>query len=245
MSGSQHVYAQQAVACVNCSTVFWDAAHEVWEGAQWLRSLEQQILQVKYEILGWVEAVKTTAALPFRIFADATGTVREIQGVVQEAAMTGQNVKFMIDHLGSPYGWGGSIDDIPAALAQEDRAISFVMQRMGVAMARYQSGAADYSQRLATYEAQDVSGPTQAAMVANQIAATRGQQEAAQALVANSAFQALATAELRRAHREAMIQQKVAQNQDAMIRGACAQMTVIRPPVCNSGTGGAMIVASQ
>jgi P-type conjugative transfer protein TrbJ len=236
-------HAQATVFCANCSTFVWDEAHEIWEGAQWLRQLEQSILQVKYEILAWEEVIKTNLSLPFRIFNDITGTVTEIQGIAQEASMIGERTKFMIDHL-STSGFGGSLDDIPTALAQENASLSWAMNQLGLAAQRSQDIAADYSAQLAVLEAQEAEGPTQAAQIANQISATRGQQAAAYQAAEASAWQAMATAKLREAHKNELLEAKIAQNQVGAIAGACGQLTVITTAICQDGGGGVQMVAA-
>lgn len=229
--------AQQAVVCVNCSTTLSDAAHQVWEGLQWARNLEQQLLQVEYEIRSWTTLLQNTVSLPSRIFNDVTGEINRIEGIADQISHFSEQTQFMVSNLGHPSGWGGSLDDIPRALAQEDMALAAAMKKLGAVNDQTQPLSQQYTAQLASLEGTGVSGMTQAVQVGNSIQATIGQQQAAQATQMNAALQALATAEIRRADRDAMIGAKVRADRADAIAAACSQLTSMSPPVCQQQPG--------
>lgn len=229
--------AQQAVVCVNCSTTLSDAAHQVWEGLQWARNLEQQLLQVDYEIRSWTTLLQNTVSLPSRIFNDVTGEINRIESIADQISHFSEQTQFMVSNLGNPSGWGGSLDDIPRALAQEDMALAAAMKKLGAVNDQTQPLSRQYTAQLASLEGTGASGMTQAVQVGNSIQATIGQQQAAQATQTNAALQALATAEIRRADRESMIAAKVQVDRAEAITAACSQLTSMSPPVCQQQPG--------
>jgi len=225
----------------------------VFELPQWLqnfanqvRQIEQQILQVEYEVRAWETLIQNTIDLPERLFNDVTGEIARLQRIVQQAEMLSSHTKFMMDHLGAPSGFGGSLDDIPFALAQENNALAYAMQTMGMAMRSSQDMQMVYASQINTLRAQVPSGMTQAVEIGNDIQATQAQQAAVYMNAQTVAMQAMATAELRKAHREVLLDQRALRDQTDSVAAECGYLTVFHPPVCQGGgqTSG-MQVAQQ
>ncbi len=237
--------SQILTTCLNCSTIGQQFWHDTVELANWVRSIENQIMQIEYEIKFWTTLVQNTVSLPARIFNDITGEVARLQGMIGELQITASQAKYMLANLGHPSGYGGSLDDIPLALAQENNALAVAMGKFGIVAGQTQTQLRSYSSQLAALEGQSVDGMTQAVQVGNAIQATIGQQQAVQATTQNAAFQAFATAELRRAERESIFDAKATKNQREAIAASCSMLTVISPPVCRQPASSSTVMASQ
>jgi conjugal transfer/entry exclusion protein len=225
-------FAQAVVVCPTCSQIANDLKEQIWEGIQWAHNLEQQILQVEQAIQSNIYLLKSTIQFPFRIFDDAAGTIAQIEDAGEELSHFSLHNQFMIGNLGARGGWGGSLDDIPLALAQEDEALSMAMQKLGLVNDQTRDLSRRYTMKLASLEGTPAEGQTQAIQVGNSINATIGQQNAALATQTNATLQALATAELKKADRESMIAAKAQQNRLVAIAASCSQLTTMSPPVC-------------
>ena len=97
--------AQASVYCVNCTT-------PAFQLPQWLQNFQNQVMMiqnqiqmVEYQIHFWETLIQNTIDLPERIFNDITGEINQLQYIVRQAEMIGQQTKFMIDHLGDPSGF--------------------------------------------------------------------------------------------------------------------------------------------
>jgi P-type conjugative transfer protein TrbJ len=242
---STEVKAQIATFCVNCTTPAWQLPQWLQNFANQTQMIQQQIMMVEYQIHFWESLVQNTIDLPFRIFNDITGEINALQGIVQQAELIGQHTKFMIDHLGAPSGFGGNLNDIPAALAQENNALANAMTIMGMAVRNSQNMQVFYSGQIKTLQAQAPSGMTQAVQIGNQIQATQAQQQAVYMNAQTVAMQTLATAELRKADRETLLDARALQDQRHAITEECGQVTVLRPPVCSHGSGAGTVIADN
>jgi hypothetical protein len=58
-------------------------------------------------------------------------------------------------------------------------------------------------------------------------------------------MQALATAELRKAHRETLLDARALEDQTNAVEQECGYLTVLAPPVCAGGAGNAGTVVAQ
>jgi P-type conjugative transfer protein TrbJ len=238
LASTREARAQAAIYCVNCVT-------PVWQLPQWLQNfqnqvqmIQQQIMMVEYQIHFWESLIQNTIDLPERIFNDITGEINRLQNIVRQAEMIGQQTKFMIDHLGDASGFGGDLSDIPAALAQENNALANAMKIMGMAVRSSQDMQMVYSAQINTLQAQAPSGITQAVQIGNQIQATTAQQIAVNINTEAVSMQALATAELRKAHRETLLDSRALQDQNDAVAQECGYLTVLAPPACAGGGAG-------
>jgi hypothetical protein len=101
-----------------------------------------------------------------------------------------------------------------------------------------------YAGQINTLQAQVPSGITQAAQIGNQITATRAQQSAVEMNAQGAALQALATAELRKAHRETLLDARALRDEGDAVIFACSQMTEWTSPACGGATGGGIVTAA-
>ena len=109
---------------------------------------------------------------------------------------------------------------------------------MGMAVHSSQDMQSVYSAQINTLQAQVPSGTTQAIQIGNQIQATAAQQIAVNINTEAVSMQALATAELRKAHRETLLDTRALADQENAVEAQCGYLTVLAPPVCAGGGGG-------
>lgn len=216
------------VVCTNCATVgvqLEQAAQDAWRWGQDLlyqvQQLEQQIQTVQY-------AIQNTLSLPDRIRNDFLSPIYQAQALVRQAEMLGQNTKWMITNLnaGRGYGgYGGSLDDIPLALAQESNAIANAMQQLGLVSRQVSSLSAQCAAQYAAIDSFDPGGIKSATMAGTAMSATAGQCAEARAQQQAAYQNAMATAELRRVHQESMMAAASQAHLDATLKATCASLT--------------------
>lgn len=237
--------AQAAVFCTNCVTPVWELPQWLQDFQNQVQMIQQQIMMVEYQIHFWTTLVQNTIDLPQRLFNDITGEINRLQGIVRQAELIGQHTNFMISHLGDSTGFGGDLSDIPRALAQENNALANAAQIMGMAVRSSQDMQTVYASQINTLQAQVPAGMTQAVQIGNQISATRAQQDSVYMNAQAVAMQTMATAALRTAHRETMLDARALQDQQKAVAQECGHLTVMHPPVCQSGTQSAVLVANS
>lgn len=222
------------VFCTNCTTPAFQLPEWLQEFENQAQMLQQQIQMVQYQIAFWNTLIQNTIDLPQNIFADITADINTLQGMVQQAEMIGQQTKFMIDHLSDPSGFGGDLTNWPKALAQENNSLANAMQVMGMAMRQSQNLQSVYAPQLAALRAQAPSGITQAVQIGNQIQATQAQQQSVYMNAQTVAFQALATAELRKAHRVVLLDSRALLDQETAVATECGYIVNFSPPACSA-----------
>ncbi len=232
----------QPVLCTNCST----AETQLLELAKDVEAVAQQIQIAENTINTYENLVINTANLPGRLINDITSPIRTLQALVQRASLLGENAKFMLANLGHAGGWGGSLADIPAALAQEDNALAMAAQQLGLASQQVNTLSAQCaSQASSGADGAFAAGGIKAAVQGGtELAATSTQCAESRLQLQTAGFQAMVTAEVRRADRESMIAAKVQMDRSNAIAAMCSQLTAIAaPPVCTqqpaAGGGGA------
>ena len=78
-------------------------------------------------------------------------------------------------------------------------------------------------------------GITQAVQVGNQMMATAAQQQSVYMNAQTVSFQALATAELRKAHRETLLDTRALKDQEDAVAAECGYIVNFAPPACSAG----------
>jgi len=205
------------VWCLNCS-------QEVADSIRWAQSLLNQVQEIEQQIQTVQWLVQNTISLPARLISDITSPIYQAEALVRQAEMLGQQTKFMLSNLsGQGYGgYGGSLDDIPRALQQENIAISNAMQQLGLVSRQVSTLSSQCAAQYARVDAADPAGIKAATQAGTAMSAAAGQCAEARAQL-NAAYQnAMATAALRRADREAMYEAADHRDLMANIRAGCA-----------------------
>ena len=210
------------VYCTNCS-------QEVNDVIRWAQSLANQVREIEQQIQAVQWLITNTVSLPQRLINDITSPIYQIQGMVRQAEMLGQQTTFMISNLGAMRGyggWGGSLNDISFALQQENYALSNAMQQLGL-VSRQVSGviSTQCAQQYASIDGVDPGGIKAATMAGTTMAATAGQCAEARAQMQAAYQNAMATAQLRAADRQAMFDAADQRDLQANIQAACSAMT--------------------
>jgi len=157
----------------------------------------------------------------------------------------GQNAKFMIDSLSSPgRSWVGSvgIGDVEAEIARENNAVALAYRQLGVVHQQVSALSSQCASQQTTGAdgAFSADGIKSAVQGVSELTATSGQCAENRLQSQIAAQQALATAELARTERDAMIEQQQRVFQANAYEALCQQLTVISFPMCRqfSGTPG-------
>lgn len=214
--------------CTNCSSAVLqveEAAQNAW---RWGQDLLYQVQQLEQQIQSVQWLIQNTVSLPQRLINDITSPIYQAQALVRQAEMLGQNTKWMITNLnvGRGYGgYGGSLDDIPRALAQESNAIANAMQQLGLVSRQVSSLSAQCAAQYAVIDNFDPGGIKSATMAGTAMSATAGQCAEARAQQQAAYQNAMATAELRRVHQESMMAAASQAHLDATLRATCASLT--------------------
>lgn len=201
-------HAQIATFCTNCATLpvqLEDAAKNAWS---WAQDLIYQVQQLEQQIASVQWLIQNTVSLPGRIANDLTSPIYQAKAMVEQAEMLGQSTRFMISNLGSNTGYGGyggSLSDIPYALKQQNYALSNAMQQLGLVSRQVSTLSTQCTTQYASADALDPEGIKAATMVGTSIASMTGQCSEARAQLQAAYQNAMATAELRNAERQAMI----------------------------------------
>ena len=215
------------VTCLNCVT-------PPFELPQWLQNFENQVQMIQYQINFWNTLIQNTVDLPEKLFADITGTISQLQAAVQQADLLAERQRFFVDHLSDPSGFGGDLTNIPAMLAQENNALAYAMQTMSQVLGLSQQMQTFYAPQIAAIQAIAPGGITQAVQIGNQMTATAAQQQAVYMNAQTVAFQAMATAELRKAHRETLLDSRALLDQENAVATECSYIVNFSPPACSA-----------
>ena len=216
-----------AVFCTNCVT-------PPFELPQWLQNFENQVQMIQYQINFWQTLIQNTIDLPEKLFADITGTIAQLQAAVQQADLLAQRQRFFIDHLSDPSGFGGDLSNIPAMLAQENNALALAMQTMSQVLNLSKQMQTLYTPQINAMQGLSPTGITQAVQIGNQMIATQAQQQAVYKNAQTVSLQALATAELRKAHRETLLDSRALLDQENAVASECGFIVNFQPPACSA-----------
>ena len=227
---------QQAVVCVNCSTV----AQQLLGYARQLYQLQQEITTAQATVNFWLNAAQNTVSLPGTVYRDLTGDIARIQGIAQQASMLSGATGTMITNLG-PGGYPlanantylAQVRFETGAVANAVRQVASLLnlqpaqlQNSSATLAALQSQAAISNSRNAILQA--LAGTT----------ATTGQLLGTQLSTLSALMQAQLTATTAAADREAYRAAYTALEEQAALQADCTAAASVgaSPPACQSGT---------
>jgi P-type conjugative transfer protein TrbJ len=204
---------QQAVLCVNCSTI----TQQLLGYARQLYQLQQEIQTVQNTFNTFLNLTQNSVNLPGTIYRDLTADINRIESLANQATMLGGNTGAMIGNLGQSGGYPAAlVQNWQQQLVAENNAIALAMQQMGAVLALQPGQLNNYAATLASLQAQGMSsgGWQQTLQTLNGVNATIGQAIIHQNSTVATALQGLATYETARADRDAL-QQMAAQMDEA------------------------------
>ncbi len=138
------IRAQGTVTCLNCATWMDYDQKWVWDGVQWAKNLEQQVLQVQQEIQTAVNtlnfyknSLQNTAGWPLSVYHDVTADIQNIQGLINRATMLQGFAKQMLTNLSNSTGYPDSqlgSANWEVIVAKENQALSLAMTQAAQAI---------------------------------------------------------------------------------------------------------------
>ncbi len=233
---SAPVCAQGTVTCLNCATWMDYDQKWIWDGVQWAKNLEQQILQVQQEIQTAVNtlnfyknAVQNTNSLPQSVYHDVTADIQNIQGLINQATMLQGFAKQMLTNLSSPTGYPDS--QLGAAnweviVAKENQALSLAMTQAAQAIGDQGPQLTSDAATLARLqqEAMSADGRQQTLQTIAGITATSASMTQKSQQTTAATMQALMTAQTAQADRQSLLDGWNHVQLYGVISGACAAL---------------------
>ena len=213
---SAPVSAQQAVTCVNCSTI----TQQLLNYARQLEQLQQQIQTAQNTLNFFLNAVQNTVSLPNTVYRDLTADIQNIENIANQAQMLGGQTGVMIGNLSATTGYPlGGISSWTQQLVNEDMAIANAMktaaQVLNLQPAQLHNDAATLSALQS--QAMSADGRQKVLQTIAGINATIGQQIGKQQGTLTAIMQALATYDTAQADRQALLdavnQQRILQEE--------------------------------
>lgn len=202
---SAPVSAQQAVTCVNCSTI----VQQLLDYARQLEQLQQEIQTAQNTLNFFLNAVQNTASLPNTVYRDLTADIQRIENIANQAQMLGGQTGAMIGNLSPSTGYPlAGISSWTQQLVNEDAALATAMrsaaQVLNLQPAQLQADATTLSSLQS--QAMAATGRQQVLQSIAGINATVGQQIGKQQATLAAAMQALATYDIAQADRQALLE---------------------------------------
>lgn len=234
--------AQQAVICVNCSTV----AQQLLNYARQLEQLQQEIQTATNTLNFYTNALQNTASLPNTVYRDITSDIQRIEGIAQQASMLGGQTGTMLGNLSAPGGYPiANANTYAAQIAMESQAVANAMRQAANILNLQPNQLQNSGATLAALESQATNSNSRNAILqtlAGTTAAT-GQLVATQQGALTAAMQAMLTYDTAKADREAYTVALTTAQERAGIQAACtADAATGFPPVqaCQGGVTSAV-----
>jgi P-type conjugative transfer protein TrbJ len=236
--------AQQAVTCVNCSTIF----QQLQGFARQLLQLQQEIQTATNTLNFYLNAVQNTASLPANAYQDITGVIARIQGIAQQASMLGGFTGTMIGNIGTPGGYPmAGANTYLTQVEQETAAVANSMRQVGTLLNLQPAQLQNSSATLAALQSQAASSNSRNAILQALAGttATTGQLLGTQLSTLSALMQAQLTAQTAATDREAYKAAYTAIEEQAALQADCTAAASVgaNPPACQN-LGSATSVAS-
>ena len=181
-------HAQQAVTCVNCSTI----AQQLIDYGKQLEQLANEIQTATNTLNTYITLVKDTISLPEIVYTDITGTVTQLESLRTTASLLSSNTGDMLSKLNAAE---YPVLNIEQRLTFDDNALANALIKAGQALDSMPAVIQQQSSKLAAAQTQSngASGMTQAMQASNEIAATSAQSIQSQTSALHTVLQAMTT----------------------------------------------------
>lgn len=229
-------HGQQAVVCVNCSTV----AQQLLGYARQLYQLQREITTAQATVNFYLNAVQNTVSLPGTVYRDLTSDIARIQGIAQQASMLSGATGTMIANLG-PGGYPlASANTYLAQVQFETGAVANAVLQVANLLNLQPSQLQNSSATLAALQSQAASSNSRNAILQALAGttATTGQLVGTQLSTLSAVMQAQLTATTAAADREAYRAAYTALEEQAALQADCTAAASVGafPPACQSAT---------
>jgi P-type conjugative transfer protein TrbJ len=230
MATSSAVHAQQAVVCVNCSTLEED-----------LKDMAQQVLMYAEEaqtqintLMAYNNLIQNTVSLPVSLYHDITSKVQQITGFVKQAELTNGYSGDMLSSLSAGTYALDKVANFPTLVANENKAVGNALTKAGNALAALPDQLDASSSSLAAIHEQAFGSDSRNAILQAHtgVSAANGQVSAADAAARASGMQALLTINAANMEKDSYIVSLTDAHQKAGIKAACDQVLSITVPAC-------------
>lgn len=215
--------AAMPVVCTNCSTI----AQQLMNYARQLEQLQQEIQTAQNTLNFYTNAVQNTASLPSTVYSNITGDIARIEGIANMASMLGGNTGTMLGYLGNTGGYPlSSVASVDQQLIAEHNALANAMTQLGNTLNLNPTQLRSNAATLAALQDQAMSadGRQKVLQTLAGINATVGQQISRQQATLAAAFQAMATAEVARADRQALLDAADQADVARALQASCADV---------------------
>lgn len=203
LSFSAPAHSQQAVLCVNCSTI----AQQLLGYARQLYQLQQEIQTAQNTLQFYLNAVQNTANLPGTVYRDITSDVQQIESIANSANMLSGNTGIMLGNLGSVTGYPlAATQNWQQRLIAENNTIARAMTAAANVLQQQQAALQTNAATLNSLQSQALgtNGRQATLQTLAGIEATIGQQIQSQQGTLAAAVQAMMTYQTARADRQAI-----------------------------------------
>lgn len=220
LSFSAPAHSQQAVVCVNCSTI----AQQLLGYARQLYQLQQEIQTTQNTLNFYLNAVQNTANLPGTVYRDITSDVQRIEGIANTANMLSGNSGIILGNLASAAGYPlASVQNWQQQIITENNTISGAMAAAANVLQQQQTALQTNAATLNSLQSQALgTGGRQATLqTLAGIEATVGQQIQSQQGTLSAAVQAIMTYQTARTDRQALIDAANANDINMGLQAAC------------------------
>jgi P-type conjugative transfer protein TrbJ len=222
--------AQQAVVCVNCSTI----GQQILDYARQFEQLTSEVSTELNTLNSYKNAVQNTVSLPQILYRDITGHVGQITDLAKLGSMTGGYTNTMLSNLSAgSYPIAGAAN-YATLIARQSEAVGRALTQSGKVLDKQNDQLDTSSATLADMQDQAAGSDSRNGILQALTGTTTatGQLVVTQQAAVGSTMQGMLTAETARAERESYIVTLTDAHQKAGIKAACDQVSSITVPAC-------------
>jgi P-type conjugative transfer protein TrbJ len=205
-----------------------------------LYQLQQEIQTAQNTLNFYLNLVQNTASLPATVFQNISSDIARIEGIAQQANLLMGNAGAMIGNLSATAGYPASVAyNWQQQILAENNAVALAMQRAAAVLNLQPAMLTNGAAVLAALQSQAISsdGWQKTLQTLAGVNATIGQQIQSGQAATTAAMQAMMTAQLAIADRQALTDEAVRQDLQRARQGTCAALaaTGVSSNACSGG----------